>query len=107
MTRPGATIWARDRALPYYRFTIRTSPDVTTAVLLLVTGLAVSQLVVRARRLKVTAITDERYLALIHQAAALAPVGPVAGGGRGACAGAGRRSSCVDRAMASITGGTS
>jgi hypothetical protein len=58
--------------LPYYRFTIRTSPDVTTAVLLLVTGLAVSQLAVRARRLKVTAITDERYLAQIHQAAALA-----------------------------------
>jgi hypothetical protein len=58
--------------LPYYRFTIRTSPDVTTAVLLLVTGLAVSQLAVRARRLKVTAITDERYLAQIHQTAALA-----------------------------------
>jgi hypothetical protein len=58
--------------LPYYRFTIRTSPDVTTAVLLLVTGLAVSQLAVRARQLKVTAITDERYLAQIHQAAALA-----------------------------------
>jgi hypothetical protein len=58
--------------LPYYRFTIRTSPDITTAVLLLVTGLAVSQLAVRARRLRVTAITDERYLAQIHQTAALA-----------------------------------
>jgi hypothetical protein len=30
--------------LPYYRFTIRNSPDVTTAVCLLLTGLAVSQL---------------------------------------------------------------
>jgi hypothetical protein len=49
--------------LPYYRFTIRSSADVTTAVLLLV---------VRARRLKVIAITDEGYLAQIHQAAALA-----------------------------------
>jgi hypothetical protein len=58
--------------LPYYRFTIRSSADVTTAVLLLVTGLAVSQLAVRARRLKVVAITDEGYLAQIHQAAALA-----------------------------------
>jgi K+-sensing histidine kinase KdpD len=58
--------------LPYYRFTIRSSADVTTAVLLLVTGLAASQLAVRARRLKVIAITDEGYLPQIHQAAALA-----------------------------------
>jgi hypothetical protein len=58
--------------VPYYRFTIRSSADVTTAVLLLVTGLAVSQLAVRARRLKVIAITDEGYLARIHQTAALA-----------------------------------
>ncbi len=58
--------------LPYYRFTIRSSDDVTTAVLLLVTGLAVSQLAARARRLKVVAITDEGYLAQIHDTAALA-----------------------------------
>jgi Domain of unknown function (DUF4118) len=58
--------------LPYYRFTIRSSADVTTLVLLVVTGLAVSQLAVRARRLKVIAITDEGFLAQIHQAAALA-----------------------------------
>ncbi|MGO9191724.1 MAG: DUF4118 domain-containing protein [Streptosporangiaceae bacterium] len=44
--------------LPYYRFTIRSPADVTTAVLLLVTGLAVSQLAARARRLKVIAVTD-------------------------------------------------
>ena len=57
--------------VPYYRFTIRSSDDVTTAVLLLVTGLAVSQLAARARRLKVVAITDEGYLAQIHDPAAL------------------------------------
>src|SRR5665811_1639117 len=43
--------------LPYYRFTIRSPADVTTAVLLLLTGLTVSQLAARARRLKVIAIT--------------------------------------------------
>jgi Domain of unknown function (DUF4118) len=58
--------------LPYYRLTIRSSDDVTTAVLLLVTGLAVSQLAARARRLQVVAITDEGYLAQIHDTAALA-----------------------------------
>jgi len=58
--------------LPYYRFTIRSSADVTTAVLLLLTGLAVSQLAARARRLKVIAITDAGYLAKIHETASLA-----------------------------------
>ncbi len=58
--------------LPYYRFTIRSPADVTTAVLLLVTGLAVSQLAARARRLKVIAVTDAGYLAQIHETALLA-----------------------------------
>jgi hypothetical protein len=58
--------------LPYYRFTIRNPDDVTTAILLLVTGLAVSQLAARARRLQVVAITDEGYLAQLHDTAALA-----------------------------------
>lgn len=58
--------------LPYYRFTIRSSADVTTAVLLLLTGLAVSQLAVRARRLKVIAITDAGYLVQIHETTVLA-----------------------------------
>src|SRR5258708_12953220 len=53
--------------LPYYRFTIRSSADVTTAVLLLLVGLVVSQLAVRARRLQVITITDARYLAQIHE----------------------------------------
>ena len=58
--------------LPYYRFTIRSSADVTTAVLLFLTGLAVSQLAARARRLKVITVTDAGYLAQIHETASLA-----------------------------------
>jgi hypothetical protein len=57
--------------LPYYRFTIRTSADITTAVLLLVVGVAVSQLAARARRLQVIAITDAGYLAQIQQTVSL------------------------------------
>ena len=56
---------------PYERFAIASSADVKTAVLLLVVGLAVSQLAVRARRLQVIAITDAGYLAQIHDAAEL------------------------------------
>jgi hypothetical protein len=57
---------------PYDRFAIRSSTDVTTFVLLLVVGLAVSQLAARARRLEVIAITDAGYLARIHETAVLA-----------------------------------
>ena len=57
--------------LPDYRSTIRSSADIITAVLLLVVGVAVSQLAARARRLQVTTITDAGYLAQIHQTASL------------------------------------
>lgn len=57
--------------VPYYRFTIRGSADITTAVLLLVVGVAVSQLAARARRLQVIAITDAGYLAQIQQTVSL------------------------------------
>jgi Domain of unknown function (DUF4118) len=57
--------------LPYERFTIRSSADVTTFALLLVVGVAVSQLAAYARRLKVVAITDAGYLAQIHDTASL------------------------------------
>lgn len=57
---------------PYERFTIRGSADITTAVLLLAVGVAVSQLAVRARRLRVITITDAGYLAQIHEAASMA-----------------------------------
>ena len=49
---------------PYERFTISRSSDVTTFVLLLVVGLAVSQLAAYARRLKAVTIADAGYLAL-------------------------------------------
>lgn len=69
----GAAVWFDFFfTLPYYRLTIRSTDDVTAAVLLLVTGLAVSQLAARARRLKVTAVTGEGYLATMHGTAALA-----------------------------------
>jgi hypothetical protein len=58
--------------VPYYRFTISQSADVKTFVLLLVVGAAVSQLAARARRLRVLAITDARYLAEIHETSELA-----------------------------------
>lgn len=56
---------------PYERFTIRHSSDVTTFVLLLVVGVAVSQLAAWARRLKAVTIADAGYLARISQSAAL------------------------------------
>ena len=69
----GAAVWFDFFfTLPYYRFTIRHSSDVTTFVLLLVVGVAVSQLAARARRLRVLAITDAGYLAQIHETTALA-----------------------------------
>ncbi|MFI6056290.1 DUF4118 domain-containing protein [Streptomyces violascens] len=57
---------------PYERFTISSGDDITTAVLLLVVGLAVSQLAARARRLKVVTVTDAGHLARIHETAQLA-----------------------------------
>ncbi|WP_246144956.1 DUF4118 domain-containing protein, partial [Actinacidiphila oryziradicis] len=57
---------------PYERLTITRSADVTTAILLLAVGLAVSQLAARARRLQIVAITDADYLAQIHDTAQLA-----------------------------------
>jgi hypothetical protein len=68
----GAAVWFDFFfTIPYYRFTIRSSADVTTFVLLLVVGVAVSQLATYARRLKVVAITDAGYLAQIHQTTSL------------------------------------
>jgi hypothetical protein len=69
----GAAVWFDFFfTLPYGQFTIARAADITTFVLLLGVGLAVSQLAAWARRLKVITITDARYLALIHQTAALA-----------------------------------
>ena len=57
--------------VPYERFTIRHSSDVTTFVLLFVVGVAVSQLAAWARHLKAVTIADAGYLALISESAAL------------------------------------
>lgn len=57
---------------PYEHFSITKSADITTAVLLLLVGVAVSQLAARARRLQVIAITDADYLAQIHHTSQLA-----------------------------------
>jgi K+-sensing histidine kinase KdpD len=68
----GATVWFDFFfTLPYNRFTIRNSADVNMFVLLLVVGVAVSQLAACARRRKVVAITDAGSLAQIHETAAL------------------------------------
>ncbi|MFI9271467.1 DUF4118 domain-containing protein [Kitasatospora sp. NPDC052896] len=56
---------------PYATFDISKSADLTTAVLLLLVGLAVSQLATHARRMRVIAITDAGYLAQIHDTAVL------------------------------------
>jgi hypothetical protein len=58
--------------LPYQRFTMTRPADVTTAALLLIVGLTVSQLAAHTRRLKVLTVTDAGYLAQIHDAARLA-----------------------------------
>jgi Domain of unknown function (DUF4118) len=68
----GAAVWFDFfYTVPYERLSIRHSSDVTTFVLLLVVGVAVSQLAAHARLLKVVAITDAGYLAQIHETAAL------------------------------------
>jgi len=64
--------------LPYERLTISRSSDVVTFALLLVVGIAVSQLAARARTLKLVTISDAGYLARIHQAATLAQSAPSA-----------------------------
>ena len=64
---------------PYERFIIHSWADITTAVLLLVVGLAVSQLAARARQLRVVTMTDAGYLAQIHEAASIAKSAGAAG----------------------------
>jgi hypothetical protein len=56
---------------PYQRFTITKAEDVKTAALLLIVGLAVSQLAARARHLKMIVVTDADYLSRIHETAEL------------------------------------
>ncbi len=69
----GAAVWFDFFfTVPYERFTISRSADLTTFILLFAVGVAVSQLAARARRLKVITINDEHYLSQIRESAALA-----------------------------------
>jgi Domain of unknown function (DUF4118) len=69
----GAAVWFDFFfTVPYERFNISRSADVTTFILLFVVGVAVSQLAARARHLKVITVTNEDYLSQIHESAALA-----------------------------------
>ncbi|MFJ9643221.1 DUF4118 domain-containing protein [Streptomyces sp. NPDC004244] len=60
---------------PYQAFTINERQDIETAVLLLVAGLIVSQLSVRARRLQAVVVTDTAHLTRLEAAARLAEDG--------------------------------
>src|ERR1700683_313293 len=57
--------------VPYERFSIAHSSDVTTFVLLFAVGVAVSQLAARARRLKRVTVEDAGHLARILDSAGL------------------------------------
>jgi Domain of unknown function (DUF4118) len=57
--------------VPYERFSIAHSSDVTTFALLFAVGVAVSQLAARARHLKRVTVEDAGYLARIVDSAAL------------------------------------
>ncbi|MFJ3175398.1 DUF4118 domain-containing protein [Streptomyces roseus] len=60
---------------PYRRFAITDREDAETAVLLLVVGLIVSQLAVRARRLRRTVSSDEAHMTALQGTARLAEDG--------------------------------
>jgi Domain of unknown function (DUF4118) len=62
--------------VPYDRFAISHSADVTTFVLLLAVGVAVSQMAAWARRLKAVTVADAGYFSRIVTSAALEADGP-------------------------------
>src|ERR1700721_2017925 len=61
--------------LPYERFSIAHSSDVTTFVLLFVVGVAVSQLAARARRIKSVTVANAGYLARSVDSATMTQTG--------------------------------
>jgi hypothetical protein len=61
--------------VPYERFSIAHSSDVTTFALLFAVGVAVSQLAARARHLKRVTVEDAGYLARITDSAAMTQTG--------------------------------
>ena len=60
---------------PYERFSITRHSDIETAVLLLVVGIAVTEIAVRSRKHRTTAIEEANFVARIHSAAAAVATG--------------------------------
>ena len=79
---------------PYYSFTINTRDDLETTVVLLVVGMVVGELVVRARRSQRIAIEHQREIDQIRRVAELA-----AGGGSN-----GRMITVVERELIDVLG---
>jgi len=64
---------------PYYRFTIDSRDDIETTIVLLIVGLAVGELVVRARRSRQVASASRREVEQVRRVAALGAGGEAAG----------------------------
>ncbi len=60
---------------PYERFAITRHTDIETTVLLLVVGVAVTEIAVRSRRHKMSAVEEADFVARIHSAAAMVAAG--------------------------------
>jgi hypothetical protein len=60
---------------PYERFTITRHTDIETTVLLLAVGIAVTEIAVRNRHHKTTALEEANFVARIHSAAAAVATG--------------------------------
>jgi K+-sensing histidine kinase KdpD len=60
---------------PYERFTITRHTDIETTVLLLVVGMAVTEIAARNRKHKTTAVEEANFVARIHSAAAAVATG--------------------------------
>jgi K+-sensing histidine kinase KdpD len=60
---------------PYERFTITGRPDIETTVLLLVVGIAVTEIAAHNRKHKTTALEEANFVARIHSAAAAVATG--------------------------------
>jgi len=81
--RPAGVVAAISAALwfdffltrPYERFSISRHTDVETTVLLLVVGVAVTEIAARSRRHRATAVEEAGFVARIHSAAAAVATG--------------------------------
>ena len=60
---------------PYEQFTITRHTDIETTVLLLVVGIAVTEIAARSRRHKTTAVEEANFVARIHSAAVAVATG--------------------------------